>query len=283
MPTCPSRSTSASARHGTAPGSTPSNCTTDRALPSSSKYGILRAEVLETMLCGCATWSPGACHFWRLYAGGGSGSRDSGAHKGYETAAVRYVRRTSGGLGKRVDGVSPGRPQELSASTPTIGQLQPRTRGNGAGRRNISWRNGPLQRKPGLNYGIQSHARTRREGPRRGREQAGLCWFARHIWLATRGANVYPSGVWFADAMSSFSRVTRLLCFVFIFMVSLKPGPFVQSFFDTQAPRQLNVLPLPFYLFGRVRRTFSPFRMVLFLPCDHGLDFFFSLAYVRIQ
>ena len=39
MPTCPSRSASAYATHGAASGSTPSNCTTDRALPSSSKYG----------------------------------------------------------------------------------------------------------------------------------------------------------------------------------------------------------------------------------------------------
>ena len=39
MPTCPSRSTGAYATHGAASGSTPSNCTTDRALPSSSKFG----------------------------------------------------------------------------------------------------------------------------------------------------------------------------------------------------------------------------------------------------
>ena len=39
MPTCPSRSTGAYATHGAASGSTPSNCTTDRALPSSSKSG----------------------------------------------------------------------------------------------------------------------------------------------------------------------------------------------------------------------------------------------------
>ena len=48
---------------------------------------------------------------------------------------------------------------EPTAPTPTIGRLQPRTRGNGAGRRNkgrsISWRNGSLQRKPGLDYGMQ--------------------------------------------------------------------------------------------------------------------------------
>ena len=39
MPTCPSRSTGAYATHSAASGSTPSNCTTDRALPSSSKSG----------------------------------------------------------------------------------------------------------------------------------------------------------------------------------------------------------------------------------------------------
>ena len=38
-PTCPSRSSDANATHGAASVSTPSNCTTDRALPSSSKSG----------------------------------------------------------------------------------------------------------------------------------------------------------------------------------------------------------------------------------------------------
>ena len=53
---------------------------------------------------------------------------------------------------------------ELSPSTPTSGCLQPRTRGNGAKGwnkvRTISWRNGSLQRKPGLDYGMQLYART---------------------------------------------------------------------------------------------------------------------------
>ena len=48
---------------------------------------------------------------------------------------------------------------ELSAPTPTSGRLQPRTRGNDARRRkrgrDASWRKGSLQRKPGLDYGIQ--------------------------------------------------------------------------------------------------------------------------------
>ena len=92
-----------------------------------------------------------------------------GAHGGYETAKVRGVRRLGGGRGlcggpgKRVDGVFPGRPQ-LSASTPTSGQLQLRTRVDGAERqnkgRNISWRNGLLQRKSWLDHGMQWYART---------------------------------------------------------------------------------------------------------------------------
>ena len=48
---------------------------------------------------------------------------------------------------------------ELSASTPTSGRLQPRTRGDGAGRRNkgrnISLQKKSLQGKPGLDYGMQ--------------------------------------------------------------------------------------------------------------------------------
>ena len=39
IPTCPSKSTRAYATHGVASGSTSSNCTTGRALLSSSKYG----------------------------------------------------------------------------------------------------------------------------------------------------------------------------------------------------------------------------------------------------
>ena len=48
------------------------------------------------------------------------------------------------GSGKLVDGVFPGRAKP-SVSTLTSGRLQPRTRGDGAGRRNkgwnVSWRN----------------------------------------------------------------------------------------------------------------------------------------------
>ena len=56
--------------------------------------------------------------------------------------------------------------------------------------------------------------------------------------LATSGANLYPSGVWFADAMAFFSGVTFVLfCCGCVFMLSLNSRPFVQSSFDMQVPR----------------------------------------------
>ena len=61
------------------------------------------------------------------------------------------ARAVSGASKKSGRGVS-STISELSASTPTSGRLQPSTRGSGAERqkkgRNISWRNGSLQRKP---------------------------------------------------------------------------------------------------------------------------------------
>ena len=63
---------------------------------------------------------------------------------------------------------------------------------------------------------------SERDGKDQGKDslkQAGSCLFARHSWLATNGANLYPRGVfWFADAVLSFSDVTLVLfCFVFCF------------------------------------------------------------------
>ena len=63
---------------------------------------------------------------------------------------------------------------------------------------------------------------------------AGSRRFACPCGLATSCANLCPPGVCFADVMTSFSGVTIVLfCFVFVFMISLKPRPFVQSTFDT--------------------------------------------------
>ena len=71
---------------------------------------------------------------------------------------------------------------ELSASTPTSRRLQPRTRGNSAGRwnkgRNVSCRNKSLQRKPGLDYGMQQFERDGKDQREDTLKQAGSCWFA---------------------------------------------------------------------------------------------------------
>ena len=88
--------------------------------------------------------------------------------------------------------------------------------------------------------------------------------------------------------MASFSGVTFVLfCFVFVcILFSLKPWLFVQSSFDMQAPRQPHVF---FFFFPSTVCTTSAFSLYgeyvvrsflpngVFLPCDHGLDFYISL------
>ena len=64
MPACLSKSVGTYAALGADYGSTPSTCTTDRALSSIKlKIRISSAEVLETILYGCVTWSPRACNY----------------------------------------------------------------------------------------------------------------------------------------------------------------------------------------------------------------------------
>ena len=55
------------------------------------------------------------------------------------------------------------------------------------------------------------------------------------------------------------SLVLRLFCFGFVSMLSLKPRPFVQSFFDMQAPRHPHVFRLFFLLFLWRCRFFRDF------------------------
>ena len=71
---------------------------------------------------------------------------------------------------------------------------------------------------------------------------------ARHnnLLLAASNANLYLPGVFcmFADDMLSFSSVTFVLFyFVFVFLLSLKPRPFVSSFFDRTPPRNSGGMP----------------------------------------
>ena len=115
-------------------------------------------------------------------------------------------------------------------------------------------------------------------------------------------ANLYPPGVWFANVISSFSGVTFILfCFVFVFMLSLKPRPFVQSFFVLRCVcvptvTRVSFLFLLFFWNSRFFRVFldtitvfslylestshvfprpgGVFLLILIIiPCDHGLGF----------
>ena len=79
-------------------------------------------------------------------------------------------------------------------------------------------------------------------------------------------------------------------------MIALKPRPFVQSFFDMQASRQLHMFVFfsfcslgdaafpslfctiaVFSLFLEYVARFSLQDGVFFPPCDHGLDFLHEL------
>ena len=178
--------------------------------PLELKIRMLRAEVLETMLYGCDSWSPRVCHYDTLRR----------VHHGFLTRCISVGERTIaptprlhivsgyaiktrsesieatvrrrrvffagfvtrmedtrlpkcvmcgelvggtgcvGGVRKKSGWDISWTTSELSVSTPISGRLQPRARGNNAARRrnkgwNVSWRNASLQRKSGLDYGMQ--------------------------------------------------------------------------------------------------------------------------------
>ena len=101
----------------------------------------------------------------RIWAGGGSCPRD--LWRTWRTRDCRsawclsnWWRARAEWRGRRKSGYGVSwTTLKLSVSTPTSGQSQPRTRGNDARRRNkrrnVSWRNRSLQKKPGLDYAMQ--------------------------------------------------------------------------------------------------------------------------------
>ena len=62
MSTCPSRSTGAYAMHGAASGKYTLELYDRSSAPLELNTWMLRAEVLEILLYGCATWSSRTCH-----------------------------------------------------------------------------------------------------------------------------------------------------------------------------------------------------------------------------
>ena len=98
--------------------------------------------------------------------------------------------------------------------------------------------------------------------------------------------NLYPPGVWFADAMAFFSGVVTFVLFCFVF----RPYAFIEaaalrsivlryffSFFLALFPSIFFVL-FPLFLCIESTLYVLSIRMVFFLPCDHGLDFDISLC-----
>ena len=241
------------------------------------KIRMLRAEVLETMLYGCVTWSPRACHYdtlrrahhrfstrcigWRKHnrADQPISYLDTLIKTGSESieATLRWRRILFAGfvarmedtrlpkcvmfgelvggagcVGKRVDGVFPGRPQSFRHQRRPVDDCSP---GRGGMAQNGGTRGGTFHGemdrcRESQGWTTACSRMPEREGKYQEEDspkQAG-----------SSGANLYPPGVWFADVMTSFSGVTFVLfCFVFVLMLSLKPRPFVQLSFDMQAPR----------------------------------------------
>ena len=176
--------------------------------PLELEIRMLRAEMLETMLYGCVTWSRRARHYdtlrrahhsflthcigWRknnrtdhpisyldmliktagesietilrrgrtLFAGFVARMEDKILPKCVMFGELAGGAGCVGGTGRKNTGWGVSlMTSELSVSMPIMGRLQSSTRGNGARRwnkgRNVSWRNGSLQKKLGLDYGMQ--------------------------------------------------------------------------------------------------------------------------------
>ena len=233
MPTCPSRSTGAYTRlGGAASGSTPSNCTTNRALPSSLKYE-LRAEVLETMLYGCVAWSPRACHYDTLRR----------AHHSFLTRGIDWRNNICADhpifwldtlIKTESESIEATLRRRRILFTAFVARMED-TRlpkcvmfgelvgGAGCvwgGRKKsawgVSWTTSELSASPPTSE--QLHPRTRGNGAERRNKGRNISW-------RNRSLQRKPGLVCRCD----------VVCFVFVFMLSLKPRPFVQPFFNMQA------------------------------------------------
>ena len=239
----------------------------------------------------------------RLYAGGGSCLRD-------ETAEVRNVRRSGGrrglcgGSGKRVDGVFPGRSQSFRHQRRPVDDCSP---GQGGMAQNGRPRgltfHGEMDRcRENQGWTTACSGMPERDGKNQEEDspkQAGSCWFARPCWLATSGANLHLTGLQMPWRFFSYATFF-LFCSVFSSLRFQKSrGPYFNSpsicrRSDSHTCFFLLLFSLFFCFIWRCRffRVFFPlslcmestsyvlsFRMVFFLPCDHGLDFWHQLMW----
>ena len=165
-----------------------------------------------------------------------------------------------GGLGKRVDGVFPGRPQSFRHQHRPVDDC---SLGRGGMAQDGGTRGGMF---PGAmdrcreNQGWTAARRhmPERDGKDQGEDslkQAGSCWFARPCWLAASGADLYPLGVWIADLMTSFSGVAFLfvlLCFrLHAFYEAAALCSIVLRYARAPIATRVSFF-FPFYLFGGV-------------------------------
>ena len=232
-----------------------------------------------------------------------------GAHGVYENVEVRDVWRNGGGRGlcrgpgKRVDGVFPGRSQSFRHQRRLVDDCSP---GRGGMTQDGRTRGGTFHGEMDLcreNQGLTTACcgmpeRDGKDPEEDSPKQAGSCWFA-HPCCLTRSVwrELVSSGCFvcrYHDVF--FSGVTFVLfCFAFVSMLLLKPRPLrsiVLRYAGVPiATRVFFFFFFPFCLFGDVafsEHFFVPFplslcmestsyvlsfRMVFFLPCDHGLNF----------
>ena len=98
-------------------------------------------------------------------------------------------------------------------------------------------------------------------------KEAGLCWFARHSWSATSGANLYPPGGCCVVFLWRYVCIVLFLFRIFLFDW-MKPLPLVQPFFvfrDACAPRA------PTQLSNNCLRPFSFFFFLFFVSLEMSL------------
>ena len=260
--------------------------------PLELKISMPRAEVLETMLYGCATWSPRACHYdtlrrahhrfltrcigWRKHNRAdhptsylytliktGSESIEVTLRRRRILFAGYVVRMEDTRLPKCVmfgelvggAGCVGGQKKEwmgcfladLRAFGINADQWTTAAQDEGEGRRTAEegveyfmakWI-AVEEARAGLRHAVVCPNVTGRSKERIAqskRVRAGL--LALVDPQVARTCILRAFSVWFADAMTSFSGVTFVLfCFVFVFVLSLKPRAFVQPSFDMQAPR----------------------------------------------
>ena len=146
---------------------------------------------------------------------------------------MRDVRRNGGGRGlcgrpgKRVNGVFPGRPQSFRHQRRPVDDCSP-------GRGGIEQDGGS---RGGTFHGEIDRYRERIAQSKRARACSLALVDYSYKWreLVSSGRLVcrcHDVVLWCYVCF-----VLLLLCFVFVFILSLKPWPFVQSAFDMQAPR----------------------------------------------